>query len=336
MHSLSDKHMAGQRLMIGFDGIDLNEDLKYLIKHTQLGGLILFRRNIEAPEQIRHLCNSAQSFAKDCGLPELLIAIDQEGGTVARLAHPFTVFPGNNHMQNQADAVNFAQISARELIDVGINMNMAPVLDIAFDPQASIMKERAFGSDPDWVAQMGLRVIDHLQAGGVMSVAKHFPGIGRTVLDSHLELPYLDTDEDDLWNRDCKPFRQAIAHGVSGMMLAHICFQALDEEWPASLSKKIARNLLRHRMGYDGLVMTDDLDMGAIKKHWGIRLVMQQVLDAEIDVPLICHPGPDIETAYESILTFQSDSLGNRSLCERSVERIMRLKKRYLWCSNDR
>ncbi len=330
MHPLSDAQMAGQRLMIGFDGIDLNEDLKYLIKNHRLGGLILFRRNVTAPEQVRHLCKSAQSFAKDCGLPQLLIAIDQEGGTVARLQHPFTEFPGNIHMQTKEDAVKFAQISAQELADVGINMNMAPVLDIAFDPRASIMKERSFGSDPDWVAQMGLTVIDHLQAGGVMAVAKHFPGIGRTVLDSHLELPYLDTDADDLWNGDFKPFRQAIAHGVSGVMLAHICFRALDHEWPASLSKKIARNLLRHRMGYDGLVMTDDLDMGAIKEHWGIRLVMQQLLDAEIDVPLICHPGPDIETAYESMLTFQSVSLGNRALCERSVERIMHLKKRYL------
>jgi beta-N-acetylhexosaminidase len=329
MLGLSDKQMAGQRLMIGFDGIDLNEDLKYRIKNQCVGGLILFGRNIMAPEQVRNLCKSAQSFAQACGLPRLLIAIDQEGGTVARLKHPFSEFPGNNHMQTTADAVNFAQISAQELTDVGINMNMAPVLDVAFDPHASIMKERSFGSDPEWVAQMGLTVIAHLQAGGVMAVAKHFPGIGRTILDSHLELPYLETHADDLWDSDFKPFRQAIAHDVSGVMLAHICFRALDDEWPASLSKKIARNLLRHRMGYDGLIMTDDLDMGAIKNHWGIRLVMQQILEAEIDVPLICHPGPDIETACESIHAFQSASLKNRSLSERSVGRIMDLKKRY-------
>jgi len=330
MHRLSDKQMAGQRLMIGFDGIDLNEDLQYHIKNHQVGGLILFSRNITSPEQVRSLCDSTQAFARACGLPGLLIAIDQEGGTVARLKHPFTEFPGNIHMRTQEDAVNFARISAQELIDVGINMNMAPVLDVAFDPQVSIMKARSFGSDPDWVAQMGLTVIAHLQAGGVVSVAKHFPGIGRTILDSHLELPYLEADADELWAGDLEPFRQAIAHDVCGVMLAHICFRALDDEWPASLSKKIARNLLRHRMGYDGLVITDDLDMGAIKKHWGIRLVMQQILEAEIDVALLCHPGPDIATAYESIFSFQSASLRNRSLCERSVERIMRLKTRYL------
>ncbi len=330
MHSLSDKQMAGQRLMIGFDGIDLNSDLKYVIKNHHVGGLILFSRNISAPDQVRELCSSAQSFAHRCGLPALLIAIDQEGGSVARLKHPFTEFPGNARMQTKEDAVDFARISASELINAGINMNMAPVLDVAFDPQASIMKDRSFGSDPDWVAQMGLTVIAHLQEGGVMSVAKHFPGIGRTILDSHQELPFLDTGAEDLWSFDFEPFRQAIVHDVSGVMLAHICFGALDAEWPASLSKKIARNLLRHRLGYDGLVMTDDLDMGAIKKHWGIRLVMRQILVAEIDVPLICHPGPDIETAYEAILRFQSASLANRSLCERSVQRIMHLKKCYL------
>ena len=330
MHPVSDKQMAGQRLIIGFDGIELNTELQSVIKNYQVGGLILFSRNIVAPEQIRNLCKSAQSFARACRMPGLFIAIDQEGGTVARLKHPFTEFPGNDHMQTREDAVNFARISAKELADVGINMNMAPVLDVAYDPRASIMKERSFGADPDWVSQMGLTVIAHLQAGGIMSVAKHFPGIGRTILDSHLDLPYLETDVENLWNGDIKPFRQAIANEVCGVMLAHICFRALDEEWPASLSKKIARDLLRHRLGYDGLVMTDDLDMGAIKQHWEIRAVMQQILDAEIDVPLICHPGHDIEIAYESIITYQSASLERRSMCERSVERIMRLKREYL------
>jgi len=113
-------------------------------------------------------------------------------------------------------------------------------------------------------------------------------------------------------------------------MLAHICYRSLDDEWPASLSKRIARNLLRHRLGYDGVIMTDDLDMGAIKKHWGVQLSMQKILDAEIDMALICHPGPDIQTAVDFIRTFLSASLTNRSLCERSVERIMRLKEQYL------
>jgi len=322
--------MAGQRLMVGFDGFDLDAELKHLIKDLHVGGLILFSHNIDQPDQVRHLCSSAQEYARACREPALLIAVDQEGGSVARLKHPFTEFAGAAHMKTNQDAVDFARTSAKELRDVGINMNMAPVLDVAIEPQTSIMKDRAFGSDPDWVVQLGMDVIDHLQKGGVMSVAKHFPGIGRTTLDSHLTLPYLETDAKDLFASDLAPFRKAIDHDVAGIMLAHICYRSLDDEWPASLSKRIARNLLRHRLGYDGVIMTDDLDMGAIKKHWGVQLSMQKILDAEIDMALICHPGPDIQTAVDFIRTFLSASLTNRSLCERSVERIMRLKEQYL------
>ncbi len=330
MMTLTDEQMAGQRLMVGFDGTDLSTDVKYLIKNLHVGGLILFRRNIAAPEQVRHLCLSSQEYARSCGEPALFIAIDQEGGTVARLKKPFTEFPGNAHMKGPQDAVEFARISARELRDVGINMNMAPVLDVAVDPRSSIMKERAFGSDPEWVSRLGMAVIHHLQEGGVMAVAKHFPGIGRTTLDSHLDLPFLETNTQDLTAIDLAPFREAIKNGVSGMMLSHICYHSLDDQKPASLSKKIARDLLRHRLGYDGVVMTDDLDMGAIKKHHEVQTSLQQILAADIDIALICHRSPDIEAAYEAIRSFQSMSPANKRLGEQSVRRIMRLKKAYL------
>jgi beta-N-acetylhexosaminidase len=330
MMTLTNEQMAGQRLMVGFDGTELSTDVKYLIKNLHVGGLILFRRNIAAPEQVRHLCLSSQEYARSCGEPALFIAIDQEGGTVARLKSPFTEFPGNAHMKGPQDAVDFARISARELRDVGINMNMAPVLDVAVDPQLSIMKDRAFGSDPEWVSRLGMAVIHHLQEGGVMSVAKHFPGIGRTTLDSHLELPFLETNAQDLTAIDLAPFREAVKNGVAGMMLSHICYRSLDDQRPASLSKKIARDLLRHGLGYDGVVMTDDLDMGAIKKHHDVQTSMQQILAAEIDIALICHRSPDIETAFETIRSFQSMSPANRRLGGQSVRRIMVLKKDYL------
>jgi beta-N-acetylhexosaminidase len=330
MMKLTDEQMAGQRLMVGFDGTDLNTDVKFLIKNLHVGGLILFRRNIASPEQVRHLCLSSQEYARSCGEPALFIAIDQEGGTVARLKSPFTEFSGNAHMKGLQDAVDFARISARELRDVGINMNMAPVLDVAVDPGVSIMKDRAFGSDPAWVARLGMAVIHHLQEGGVMSVAKHFPGIGRTTLDSHLDLPFLETSVQDLTAIDIAPFQEAIKNGVAGMMLSHICYRSLDDQRPASLSKKIARDLLRHRLGYDGLVMTDDLDMGAIKKHHDVPTSMQQILAAEIDIALICHRSADMETAFETIRSFQSTSPVNRRLGEQSVRRIMALKKDYI------
>ncbi len=330
MLTLTDEQMAGQRLMVGFEGTDLSTDVKYLIKNLHVGGLILFRRNIAAPEQVRHLCRSSQEYARSCGEPALFIAIDQEGGTVARLKSPFTEFPGNVHMKGFQDAVDFARISARELRDVGINMNMAPVLDVAVDPRESIMKERAFGSDPEWVSRLGMAVIHHLQKGGVMSVAKHFPGIGRTTLDSHLDLPFLETNTQDLTAIDLVPFQEAIKNNVAGMMLSHICYRSLDDQRPASLSKKIARDLLRHRLGYDGVVMTDDLDMGAIKKHHDVQTSMQQILAADIDIALICHRSPDMEAAFETICSYQSMSKVNRRLGVQSVRRIMALKKTYL------
>jgi len=330
MMTLTNKQMAGQRLMVGFDGTELSADVKFLIKDLHVGGLILFTRNIEAPEQVRHLCLSCQKYAESCGEPALFIAVDQEGGTVARLKSPFTEFSGNAHMQGREDAVAFARISARELLDVGINMNMAPVLDVAIDPLASIMKDRAFGSDAEWVSRLGMAVIHHLQEGGVMSVAKHFPGIGRTTLDSHLDLPFLETNAEDLAAIDLAPFQEAIKKGVAGMMLSHICYRSLDDQRPASLSKKIARDLLRHRLGYDGVVMTDDLDMGAIKKHHDVQTSMQRILAADIDIALICRRSPDMETAIETIRLFQTMSPENNRACERSMRRILDLKGQYL------
>jgi beta-N-acetylhexosaminidase len=316
--------------MVGFDGTELSTDVKFLIKDLHVGGLILFTRNIAAPEQVRHLCLSSQEYARSCGEPALFIAVDQEGGTVARLKSPFTEFSGNATMKGREDAVAFARISAKELLDVGINMNMAPVLDIATDPRASIMKDRAFGSDPEWVSRLGMAVIHHLQEGGVMSVAKHFPGIGRTTLDSHLDLPFLETSAEDIAAIDLAPFQDAIKKGVAGMMLSHICYRSLDDQRPASLSKKIARDLLRHRLGYDGVVMTDDLDMGAIKKHHDVQTSMRRILDADIDIALICHRSSDMETASETINSFQNRSIHNREMCQKSMDRILRLKSQYL------
>jgi beta-N-acetylhexosaminidase len=330
MIKLTDEQIAGQRLMVGFDGTELSTDVKFLIKDLHVGGLILFTRNIATPEQVRHLCLSSQKYARSCGEPALFIAVDQEGGTVARLKSPFTEFSGNATMKGREDAVAFARTSAKELLDVGINMNMAPVLDIAIDPRASIMKDRAFGSDPEWVSRLGMAVIHHLQEGGVMSVAKHFPGIGRTTLDSHLDLPFLETSAEDIAAIDLAPFRDAIKKGVAGMMLSHICYRSLDDQRPASLSKKIARDLLRHRLGYDGVVMTDDLDMGAIKKHHDVQTSMRRILDADIDIALICHRSPDIETAFESINSFQNRSTHNREMCQKSMDRILRLKSEYI------
>ena len=330
MKAFSPEQSAGQRLMAGFDGIEFNPELRFLIDTLKVGGIIFFARNLKNPEQIKGLCASIQGYARSCGQPPLFIAIDQEGGRVARLKEPFTQFPGNSKMKGPEDAVYFAKTTAKEFLEVGINMNLAPVLDVAPEGINSIMAGRAFGPDPGWVSEQGKVVIEHLQAENIMAVAKHFPGIGRTVVDSHFELPDLDIDVDAMQGFDLFPFKTAISHDVAGIMLSHIRYTGIDPDWPASLSKTIADDLLRKQMGYDGVVMTDDLDMGAIKKHYDLKTAIQQILSADIDMPLICHAGPNIENAFKEILDVQRRSQTMKAKGMKSLERIMRLKKRYI------
>lgn len=328
--TLSTEQQAGQRLMVGFEGTGLNEDLKDLINRLKIGGIILFAGNLKSPDQIKELCRSIQDYAKICQQPPLFIAVDQEGGQVARLQEPFTIFPGNPHMKTEEDAVHFAEITAAELNQVGINMNMAPVMDVSPEGSGSIMAERTFGDNPAWVSRLGVKVIEHLQLNNIMAVAKHFPGIGRTTLDSHMDMPVLHDDLSVMEQFDLIPFEAGIQNRVSGVMLSHIFYTKLDPQWPASLSPQIAKNLLRKQMGFDGLVLTDDLDMGAISKHYDIHTAIHQILAADIDLALICHKGPTIEIAFEEILKEMTDSPELKARGIESMERIMEAKRRYL------
>jgi beta-N-acetylhexosaminidase len=330
----SDEQLAGQRLMVGFEGTEFNEDLKFLINRLKIGGFILFAINIESPDQIKELCRSIQDYARICQQPPLFIAVDQEGGQVARLKEPFTIFPGNPHMKSEADAVRFAEITAAEMNQVGINMNMAPVMDVSPEGSDSIMAERTFGDNPDWVSRLGVKVIKHLQLNHIMAVAKHFPGIGRTILDSHLDMPVLHDDLSAMEQFDLIPFEAGIRSGVSGVMLSHVFYSQLDPQWPASLSPQIAKNLLRKHMQFNGLVLTDDLDMGAIAKHYDVQTAVDQILAADIDLTLICHKGPSIEIAFEKMAKEISDSPAIKASGIESVERIMEAKREYIGMPN--
>ena len=330
INSLSEEQLAGQRLMVGFNGTKLNDELQFLIQELGVGGIILFSRNLETPDQIKALCKSAQAFAGKCGQPALLISIDQEGGKVARLKEPFTQFPGNPAMTDEADAVRFAEVTANELSGIGINMDMAPVLDVIPETGNSVMATRAFGHDPFWVSQLGTAVIQHLQQNHIMAVAKHFPGIGRTTLDSHDDLPTVAVDLNTLDQTDLVPFKAAVEKHVAGIMVSHIRYDRIDSQWPASLSSRVVKDLLRETLGYQGVVITDDLDMGAIQNHYDIHTIMEQVLKAEVDIALICHSLDQMKTAFGVSLDFLKRSPGNMQKGLRSVERILELKKKYL------
>jgi beta-N-acetylhexosaminidase len=319
--------MAGQMLMLGFDGLELNKSLKHIINDLKAGGVILFKRNIDTPEQVKTLCRDCQAYAKKCKSPPLFIAIDQEGGTVARLKAPFTLFKGNPFIQTPADARNFAVITAQELLSIGVNMNLAPVLDVVPDTVDSIMKDRAFKGDADAVSTLGMEVILTLQENNIMAVAKHFPGIGRTVKDSHFFLPVLDTDLETLKKSDMLPFAAA-KDSVAGIMLSHILYSSLDSQWSASLSQVIVRTLLRDQIGYNGLVMTDDLDMKAIDHD--IETCICQILIAGVDMALVCHEGPNMDKAFHELVRHFETDAAMRKQGKESVDRIIRLKKRFL------
>ena len=324
-----DKLLAGQRIIVGFDGTVLNEEIKYLIGELKVGGLILFAANIENFEQVKLLCSLAQEYALSLGLPPLFIAVDQEGGMVARLRPPdFTHFPGNSHITNTEQAVEFAGVTAEELSSVNINMNLAPVMDFIPHGFDSIMKGRVFNGTVKKVAELGSCVIKEMQKRNIMACAKHFPGIGRTKIDSHFDLPIIESEPAFMEKNDLVPFAAAKKADVAAMMLSHILYPGFDKKWPASLSPKIAKELLREKIGFQGLVMTDDLDMKAIK--YDIKLCVKQILESEIDITLICHSGPDIEAAFSEIYRMIIHNEQLRAKGIESLKRIFSLKKRYL------
>ncbi len=318
--------MAGQRLMLGFEGTRFNEDLEHIIRDIKAGGIILFKYNIESPDQLKQLIKECKACAAEWGLPPLFVSVDQEGGTVARLRAPFTEFKGNPCINTLDDAEHFARITAGELKGMGFNMNLAPVLDWIPDGVDSIMKERCFKGDVKTVSALGMQVIDTLQHNGIMAVAKHFPGIGRTVKDSHFHLPVLDIDPVTLQKTDMVPFVDAIDHEVTGVMLSHIFYPKLDDQWQASLSRIIARDILRDQLKFDGLVLTDDLDMKAIKMD--MKTCIGRILTANIDLALICHKGPGIDIAHQEILRLMKSDEDIFTDGQGCLQRILRYKEK--------
>lgn len=321
--------IAGQLLMFGFDGTSFSSDIRFLIQKLRIGGVILFKRNIETPGQVHDLCMAMQEAALSAGMPPLFIAVDQEGGTVARLKNPhFEEYPGASSVGSVAEAEEITSDMAKVLKKLGFNMNMAPVLDISFDGETSIMKNRAYSDSPSGVAEFGRAVIRMFQNNGIMAVGKHFPGIGRTVLDSHLTLPVLEAERKILETTDFIPFKMAIEENVSGIMMSHILYKDLDPDWPASLSARIAHDLLRKDMGYDGLSLTDDLDMKAINHD--IKTCVSMILMANVDVSLVCSRNSNQENALDEMLRLAKDNFDALENIMKSVGRIFKAKGKYL------
>ncbi|MBX3335108.1 MAG: beta-N-acetylhexosaminidase [Nitrospira sp.] len=324
------RDQIGQLFMIGFDGTTVSPDLASFITEYKPGGIILFARNLESAAQIVDLTNELQRCSPHV---PLLISIDQEGGRVSRLPKEFTIFPpcevlGYCHSSELAYAA--AATTAKELKSVGINMNMSPVLDVNSNPLNPIIGDRAFGSDPRIVSELGLATAGGLQDNGVVACGKHFPGHGDTTSDSHKELPIVTADRARLEHIEFPPFRQAVANGVASLMSAHVVYRALDETRPATLSPAIIGRFLREELYFDGVVLTDDLEMHAIIDHYGIGDAAVQAIQAGCDMPLICKDRNGIVAAYYAVEKAATGGDLSAGRLAQSFARIHRLKERFL------
>jgi len=280
----------GQLLMVGLPGPRLDQVARELVRDLRVGGVILFARNIESPPQVWELTRDLQREALDAGNRPLLIAVDQEGGVVQRLKAPFTIIPAARELGAAAtpeEVELLARKVARELALVGININLAPVLDVARGPRCPLW-DRSYSPDPERAALLGTAAIRGYLAGGVIPTAKHFPGLGDTVVDSHQDLALAESGQA---NReiDLLPFRRAAATAVPMVMTAHLLVPEWDALRPATLSRKILQGRLREDVGFKGVIITDDMEMGAISTRMAVAPAAREALAAGADLLLICN-----------------------------------------------
>jgi beta-N-acetylhexosaminidase len=323
----------GQLFMIGMPGPHMDKETDVLIRESHIGGIILFSRNIEDPLQLAALCRDLQASASRTDSP-LFLAVDQEGGRVARLKEPFRSFPGNAAIGVDEEpvkkAIEFATVTSKEMKVVGLNMNLAPVVDVQRGEIEKHLAGRSFGEDPEVVAFLGRTVVKHLQKNGIMAVAKHFPGLGRADVDPHFHLPKIDIDLEELERTNLPPFAAAIKEGVSGIMTSHAIYPVLDPEQPATLSPRVLTELLRERMGFRGLTITDDLEMGAIATGWGVAEGALKSFQAGADILLICKDQSHIRESLDFMREAYSKGRISTKRLARSLDRIRKMKGRFL------
>jgi len=324
----------GQCFMAGMPGPDLDDRTRHLINDMGLGGVILFARNIQDPLQVAQLCSELQKISLDAQGVPLFLAVDQEGGPVARLKEPFAVFPGNEVIGQGPDAEGqaheFARVTAQEMRLVGLNMDLAPVLDVPRGEPEVHLQGRTFGSDPDLVSRLGAIVIKGLQDNGIIAVAKHFPGLGAAGRDPHKTDLTIPLTMEEMEAVDLLPFRDAIRVGVAGVMVSHAFYPNLDSELPGTLSPVVVEQLLRQEMGFDGLVLTDDLEMGAITPRWPVPRAAADAFEAGADLLLICE---NQNLVLESIFEIRKRLLQGAIPLERlhkSIDRIRDIKSKFL------
>jgi beta-N-acetylhexosaminidase len=322
---------AGQLVIAGFAGHHLPAELRTFARDFDLGGIILFARNVDAPEQVAEVAREAQALARE--LP-LWVSVDQEGGRVARLRRPFTEWPPMITLGRSGDerlAERFARALAAELRAVGISLDYTPVLDVLTNPNNPVIGDRALAERAEDVARFGRVLIRTLQQEGIAACGKHFPGHGDTSVDSHFELPLIEHPPDRLDAVELVPFKAAIEAGVASIMTAHILVPALDQERPGTLSPAIVDGLLKRRLGYRGLVLSDDLEMKAISARYGWADATVGAIAAGCDAVLMCGPEQEKQVeAIEAVIYAVEQGTLPLARVEDALERHRRVKERFL------
>ncbi|MDR1804327.1 MAG: beta-N-acetylhexosaminidase [Treponema sp.] len=330
---MNTKQKIGQRIALGFSGTKVSEELRRLVTKYKVGNIILFQRNLGNAFQIRALCGELQELVKAETGETAFIAIDQEGGAVVRLPSDMVNVPGAMALAASGKTENAglaAQITAAELKRIGVNQNLAPVLDVNCNPANPVIGNRSFSPNPEDAAVFACATVRAFNEAGLMCCGKHFPGHGDTSVDSHLALPMVDLSLAELEARELVPYRAAIEAGIPAIMTSHILFPQIEpEKIPATMSPKILRGLLRERLGFKGLILSDAMEMEAIKTHYGMPSGCVEALAAGVDIVYLCHEMPEVEESLEAIYTAYDSGKFDAKDFDASVERILKHKEKY-------
>jgi beta-N-acetylhexosaminidase len=323
------KYPAVRRFMVGFEGTSLPIQTRELLEQG-LAGVAVYARNFTSIEGLKRLNNEIRAAAGG----KVLIGMDQEGGTRFSLPAPFTQWPSPSDLGSLGDenAVReVARAMGRELSSVGCNLNFAPMLDLHLNPASPVTQVRSFGSDPELVGRMGAAFLAGLGEEGILGCAKHFPGHGDTFVDPHKHLPVFQGSAERLEKTELVPFAAAIAASVTTIMTAHILLPKIDAEHPASLSRTMLTDTLRARMKFGGLILADDLGMGAITKHHPPAEAAVATFAAGTDIAMLCHDtsliAPAIETTTQAV---QSGKLSSEEW-KSAGQRINRVLENINW-----
>ncbi|MCR2806444.1 beta-N-acetylhexosaminidase [Paenibacillus sp. SCIV0701] len=321
----------GQLVIVGLEGQRLNEASRRMIEEYKVGGFILFKDNIESAGQTAALLNELKAANKGNAVP-LWLSVDQEGGRVSRMPAELHSTPSAKDIASRNDLAytrGIAEAIGAELKALGFNMDFAPVLDINSNPKNPVIGDRAYGSTPEAVIAHGLESVAGINESGVASVVKHFPGHGDTAVDSHYDLPVVEKTVEQLSQFELLPFAEAIDQDVDAIMVAHLLMRQIDAEHPASISKAVITGLLRDELGYDGVVITDDMTMGALLKGNNIGEAAVQSFLAGTDILLVCHE----EELQLEVLQALEQAVDNGTITEQrideSLRRVLLLKHKY-------